>query len=576
MANANFVANAVENSLSQINKDYSIRPKQLEAIINIVKGHDTLAILPTSYGKSLIFRLLPSVCKQLKGHTNSAIVAVIAPLESIIKDQIDAANKLSPSLGTKACRVDSSSANVKSIQEEGYNILIGTPESWLESDAKDLLASTHFQKHLKCIVVDEAHLVSWGHSDASDEEPFREAFGKIGELRSFACENVPILCLSATVSENNFDLISVSCGVSKNGFRTVFSCSDRPNIKLSLYHCEEKSIVCFDWVIKLLKNNGVDCPKILIFCRTQTLCGWLYEQFQFCSLDITEKFIGIYHASSWPHKKDEYLKSLTSNDGEKRVIICSSALGCGVDCQDVKFVLHFGPPHNLVDYAQQIGRAGRSNAPDCHAVLYNFPQSAKIADGVRSYIDHTGCLRKKLFTPFSESDAEIPSVQPAHACCNICSQDCHCGSQTCKQLYFEVTLSDEDKFVKVRNVTDKDCETIQSRLSDLHEKITKSSDTMFVPSGIISGLTNEIIFQVVRHLKFIDSAEYITTNLPIVAESLAKDIFDIIDSHFKNTGHVYEPKSKPNVKNEDKQYEFGDFEIDGDFSLEEDSGGFED
>jgi len=237
MANANFVANAVENSLSQINKDYSIRPKQLEAIINIVKGHDTLAILPTSYGKSLIFRLLPSVCKQLKGHTNSAIVAVIAPLESIIKDQIDAANKLSPSLGTKACRVDSSSANVKSIQEEGYNILIGTPESWLESDAKDLLASTHFQKHLKCIVVDEAHLVSWGHSDASDEEPFREAFGKIGELRSFACENVPILCLSATVSENNFDLISVSCGVSKNGFRTVFSCSDRPNIKLSLYHC---------------------------------------------------------------------------------------------------------------------------------------------------------------------------------------------------------------------------------------------------------------------------------------------------------------------------------------------------
>ena len=270
-----------------MNSNYTIRPKQLEAIINIVKGHDTLAILPTSHGKSLIFRLLPSVCKQLKGHTNHAIVAVIAPLESIIKDQIDAAKKLFPAIGTRACRVDSSSAaNVKSIQ-----VL---------------------------------------------------AFGKIRELRSFACENVPVLCLSATVGESNFDLISVSCGLSKNGFRTVFSCSDRPNIKLSLYHCEEKSIVCFDWVIKLLEDTGIDCPKMMIFCRTQVLCGWLYEQFQFSSLDLTDKFVGIYHANSWPHKKDEYLKCLTSYEGEKRVIICSSAFGCGVDCQDIKFVLHFG------------------------------------------------------------------------------------------------------------------------------------------------------------------------------------------------------------------------------------------
>lgn len=575
MANASFIENAVQNSLTRIDENYNIRPKQLEAIINIVKGYDTLAILPTSNGKSLIFRLLPSVCKQLKGHTNNAIVAVIAPLESIIKDQINAANKLFPSIGTQACRVDSSSANVKLIQENGYNIIIGTPEAWLESDSKDLLSSSHFQKHLKCIVVDEAHLVSWGHGDNSDEEPFRVAFGKICELRSFACENVPVLCLSATVGESNFDLISVSCGLSKNGFRTVFSCSDRPSIKLSLYHCEEKSIDCFDWVIKLLEDTGVDCPKMLIFCRTQVLCGWLYEQFQFSSLDLTDKFVGIYHANSWPHKKDEYLKCLTLYEGEKRVIICSSALGCGVDCQDIKFVLHFGPPHNLVDYAQQIGRAGRSNASDCHAVLYNFPQSAKIAEDVKSYMDHTGCLRKKLFSPFSDSDTEISSVQPAHACCNICSQDCTCGSEKCKQSYFEVSQSDAD-ILKVRNITDKDCEAIQAKLLDLHEKITASSDSMFVPSGIISGLTNEIIFQVVRHLKFINSAKYITANLTVISESLARQIFDIVTNHFENTS-VPEPKTKSNTtSNEDKQYEFGDFEIDSDFSLEEDSGRFDD
>ncbi|XP_066924706.1 uncharacterized protein [Clytia hemisphaerica] len=290
----------------------------------------------------------------------------------------------------------------------------------------------------------------------------------------------------------------------------------------------------------------------------------------------SEKFLGLYHANSWPHKKDSYLKSLTSSDeGDHRVIICSSALGCGVDCQDVKFVLHFGPPHNLVDYVQQIGRAGRSNAPDCHAALYNFPQSTKIADDVRNYMDHTGCLRKKLFNPFSEKDTEISSIQPAHVCCSNCAQDCNCGEETCKQTYFDVT-SDENKPLKVRNITDEDCVAIQSSLAALHEKIIQSS-SMFVPSGIISGLTNEIIFEVVRHLKFIDSADYITNNLPVVSETLAKNIFDIILNHFENTPlPAYEPKTNPNLKKGEPQYEFGDFEFDSDFSLEEDSGGFED
>ena len=93
------------------------------------------------------------------------------------------------------------------------------------------------QTNLKCIVVDEALLVSWGEGSL-DEEPFREAFGRIGELRSFACENVPILCLS--VDHDNSGLITVSCGLTKKGCKIIFPCSDRPNIKLSVVKCPEK------------------------------------------------------------------------------------------------------------------------------------------------------------------------------------------------------------------------------------------------------------------------------------------------------------------------------------------------
>ena len=157
MVTASFVSRAVEISLAKIDPSFTIRSKQLEAIASILIGQDTIAILPTSYGKSLIFRLLPSVCRQLRGHSNSAVVIVIVPLEAIIKDQIDSANKLTGSLGLKACRVDSS--NLDKIKEQQFNIIIGTPEAWLEEESKDLLSSSYFCEHLKCIVVDEAHLV---------------------------------------------------------------------------------------------------------------------------------------------------------------------------------------------------------------------------------------------------------------------------------------------------------------------------------------------------------------------------------------------------------------------------------
>jgi len=103
-----------------------------EAISNIVNGHDTLAILPTSFGKSLIFQLLPSVCEQLDQKPNNAIVVVVSPLKSLIEHQIKAANEMS-SLGLKACFL--STGSFEDILEGKYNIIIDTPESWL-NDSK--------------------------------------------------------------------------------------------------------------------------------------------------------------------------------------------------------------------------------------------------------------------------------------------------------------------------------------------------------------------------------------------------------------------------------------------------------
>ena len=135
---------AVNESLAKVNSLFEIKPKQLDAIMNVLKGFDTLAILPTAYGKSMIFQLLPSICQLLEDQPNNAIVIVVSPLKALIKDQVDAANNLE-CLALHATSLDI--GNYHKISSGHYNIIVDTPEAWLDSDErwKNMLSSHFFR-----------------------------------------------------------------------------------------------------------------------------------------------------------------------------------------------------------------------------------------------------------------------------------------------------------------------------------------------------------------------------------------------------------------------------------------------
>ena len=574
MANHEEIKSAVDHSLSKLGPDFKIRPKQLEAIINIINGVDTVAILPTSYGKSLIFRLLPSVLKHLKKETSktsssttsSAIIVILVPLVSIIKDQVDAANELSDKLGLRACKV--SPDTYQDVLHGRYNIIIGTPEAWLSERWKSVLSCKLFRKNVKCIVVDEVHKVSWGVASSPGEVPFREAFNQIGSLRSFCCENVPVLCLSATVDRDYCDLVKMSCSLSKN-CRIVHACSDRPNIRLSIVKCQEKNVECFSWLFQMLRERCINCPKIIIYCRTQKLVGWLYEQFLLeLKLDMflnqkksyKNAFVGMFHSSTDPAIKNHIIESITSDGGALRVVICTSALGCGVNCHNVKFVLHFGLPFSLVEYCQQIGRAGRSGEPNCHAVLYKYPQGGKdILKEMKLYASTSSCLRISLFAPFNLDSNSVNSIKPAHICCSFCSSLCDCQSEECKISHSFETInddsSDDNNKEIFRTVSNNDVSSIEQKLIDMYASTI--SRPHILPSGLISGLTVPIIKEITQNLSFISSPHYIINNFTIVDSNLAENIFSIIKNHF---GEPYVPELKRRkLVLCSEQYEFGDF-----------------
>ena len=71
-------------NLCELEKSRELRTEQKDAISTLVSGKDMLAVLPTGFGKSLIFQILVLI-KQAMTEKPSSTVAV-CPLQSMIYD----------------------------------------------------------------------------------------------------------------------------------------------------------------------------------------------------------------------------------------------------------------------------------------------------------------------------------------------------------------------------------------------------------------------------------------------------------------------------------------------------------
>lgn len=80
----------------QFDEEYFfLKPKQVDCL-KAIQEKDTVAILPTGYGKSLIFELLPHFSKCVCDI--KSIVIIIAPLNAIIEQELS-------KLGSYVCQV---------------------------------------------------------------------------------------------------------------------------------------------------------------------------------------------------------------------------------------------------------------------------------------------------------------------------------------------------------------------------------------------------------------------------------------------------------------------------------------
>ena len=85
-AEEDFVAMALRDLNLVSVSEFTLKAEQESVLTAILAGRDVLAVLPTGYGKSLIYQMFVRV----KNHelNGNASILVISPLKSIIEDQL--------------------------------------------------------------------------------------------------------------------------------------------------------------------------------------------------------------------------------------------------------------------------------------------------------------------------------------------------------------------------------------------------------------------------------------------------------------------------------------------------------
>ena len=141
----------------------TLKAAQAEAIVEILKGHDVFVSVPTGYGKSLVYQILPfCVAKILdavgKKHSLTPCVLVLSPLTALMSDQN---NKMKTVTGAKPLLL-AKDQQLHMMSREWTHIF-ASPETLFDTEkGRQLLLSESFVHSLVAVAIDEAHcIVKW-------------------------------------------------------------------------------------------------------------------------------------------------------------------------------------------------------------------------------------------------------------------------------------------------------------------------------------------------------------------------------------------------------------------------------
>jgi ATP-dependent DNA helicase RecQ len=314
------------------------RPLQEEIIQSVIKGNDTLALLPTGGGKS--------ICFQVPAMMMDGICIVVSPLVALMKDQVE--NLKAKGIEAIAIYAGMGKREIDILLDNciygNIKFLYLSPERLLS----ELVRVRISYMNVNLIAVDEAHCISqWGYD-------FRPPYLQIKELRTIHPDK-PVLALTATATPTvRTDIVDKLAMKDPQIFVKSFS---RKNLSYVVFNLDDKH----KKLIEITKNVK-GCGLVYVRNRRETAEVAAFLQRNHISADF-------YHAGL--EKDLRFKKQEDWKTDQTRIMVATNAFGMGIDKPDVRFVVHLDLPESLEAYYQEAGRAGRDEKRAFAVLLTN-------------------------------------------------------------------------------------------------------------------------------------------------------------------------------------------------------------
>jgi len=304
-----------------------LHPEQAEAIESVLSGRDTLVVLPTGYGKSLIY--------QVPALLFDRPTIVVSPLISLMRDQERKLRKQ----GVPVIRIDSTlrAATRRQVlarlSKGGTLVVLTTPET-LES-----LAETIAEVKPALLCIDEAHCISeWGHD-------FRPSYLRLGAERE-ELGNAVMLALTATATPRVREDITERLEMKRP--MVVVAPPYRKNLRLSVRIVSgDEKIETAARLIRRLRRPGI------LYCATTKAVDQVANALARARIPSAR-----YHGKMKAPERASTQRKFMKPD-RRIVMVATSAFGMGIDKPDIRYIVHYQVPGSLEQYVQEAGRAGR-------------------------------------------------------------------------------------------------------------------------------------------------------------------------------------------------------------------------
>ncbi len=337
-------------------KEYELTDLQVKSVKSIVeKGKNTLSIIQTGGGKSLIY--------WLSGKLLGGITIVISPLIALMEEQAEKLEENNCSTLMLHGQADKNEQYEKLIEIANGkfkpDFIFVSPER-MATDGFFEYCVKRINKQVKLIVVDEVHCVSqWG-------ENFRPFYRRIKDFIDNIYENdyskAKVLALTATINPKEIKDICEEFQITTEGI-----------VKSDMLMRNEIALKVIEEVIEDDKEEHL--WNIIKLHKGEKTLVYVYRKYnkrgveQLAQIANERGYRAIYfHGDMTANERKNIISKYKNNEYD--IVFATNAFGMGIDIEDIRVVVHFSIPESIEQYYQEVGRAARDAKKGGTAVAY--------------------------------------------------------------------------------------------------------------------------------------------------------------------------------------------------------------